>query len=180
MDWEIDEIDGRILGLLQDNCKRPLAKIGEEVGLSAPSVQERVKKLEDHGVILGYHAALDARMVGKDVTAFIGVSINHPHSIDVFEKAVADIDDILECHHVTGSYTMLVKIKTESTNALHDLISRIRCLQGVERTETMVVLATAVEGTRIPIRLPALGGSRRTRRSADRAVLAAVPKEGES
>lgn len=180
MDWELDDIDGRILGVLQDNCKRPLAKIGEEVGLSAPAVLERVKKLEEHGVISGYHAVLDARAVGKDVTAFIGVSINHPSSIERFEQAVAGIDDILECHHVTGGYTLLVKIKTESTTALHDLIDRIRRIEGVARTETMVVLATAAERTRIPVRLPPPGGPRRSRRTPERAGNHHADKEGES
>lgn len=180
MDWELDEIDVDILGVLQENCKRPLAKIGEEVGLSAPSVQERVKKIEDHGVILGYRAIVDAHLVGKDVTAFIGVSIDHPRRIESFEKAVAGIDDILECHHVTGNHTLLVKIKTESTTALHELISRIRSLDGVARTETMVVLATAAERTRIPVRLPASSGPRRPRRSGDRPTGVHAPKEGES
>jgi len=180
MDWKLDEIDSRILALLQENCKRPLAVIGEEVGLSAPSVQERVRKLEDHGVITGYHAQLDGRLVGKDVTAFIGVSVSHPRGIDEFERAVASIEDVLECHHVTGSYTLLVKIKTENTTTLHDLISRIRSIEGVARTETMVVLETSAERTRIPVRLPVPGGNKKLRRSGERAALTVVAKEGES
>ena len=168
MDWELDDIDRHILALLQDNCKRPLAKIGDEVGLSAPSVQDRVRKLEENGVLVGYHALLDARMLGKDVTAFIGISIRHPRGIEEFEKAVASIDEILECHHVTGGYTLLVKAKTESTKSLEALIADIRSVEGVERTETMIVLSTTVERTRVPVGPPSSGGARRTRRSADR------------
>lgn len=168
MDWELDDIDRHILNLLQDNCKRPLAKIGDEVGLSAPSVQERVRKLEENGVLVGYHALLDARMIGKDVTAFIGVLIRHPRGIELFEKAVSGIDDILECHHVTGGYTLIVKVKTESTRSLESLISEIRSVEGVERTETMVVLSTTVERTRLDVGEPAPGGGRRTRRSPER------------
>jgi len=168
MDWELDEIDRHILALLQDNCKRPLAKIGDEVGLSAPSVQERVRKLEEYGVIVGYYAGLDARMVGKDIVAFIGVSIRHPRGIDEFEAAVAGIDDILECHHVTGGYTMMLKVKTENTTTLEELISEIRSVEAVERTETMVVLSTTVERIRIPVRNPPREGSRRPRRAGDR------------
>lgn len=168
MDWELDDIDRHILALLQDNCKRPLAKIGDEVGLSAPSVQDRVRKLEENGFIVGYHARLDARMLGKDVTAFIGVSIRHPRVIDEFEKAVASIDDILECHHVTGGYTLIVKAKTESTKSLETLISDIRSVEGVERTETMVVLSTTVERARVPVGASSSAGPRRARRSADK------------
>src|SRR5574337_1590826 len=108
---EFDQIDLQILGLLQENCKLPLAKIGERVGLSAPSVIERVKKLEDSGVITGYRAILNARRLGKDVTAFIGVSISHPRFIADFEREIAQLEEVLECHHVTGRHTLLVKVK---------------------------------------------------------------------
>ena len=81
----------------------PLVKLGEQVGLSAPSVIERVKKLEDGGVITGYHASVDARQLGKDVTAFIGVSIGHPaHDRYCSRTQSSLLDDVLECHHVTG------------------------------------------------------------------------------
>ena len=75
---ELDAIDFLILELLQENCKRPLAAIGEKVGLTAPSVLERIHKLEEAGVIRDYVAVLDARALGKDVTAFIGVSVDEP------------------------------------------------------------------------------------------------------
>ncbi len=71
---ELDSTDLEILGLLQSNCKQPLASIGAEVGLSAPAVVERIHKLEDSGVIRGYSAQIDARSIGLDVSAFIGLS----------------------------------------------------------------------------------------------------------
>lgn len=165
MELDIDDIDRRILALLQDNCKRPLAKIADDVGLSAPSVQERVKKLEDHGVIAGYHARLNARLVGRDVCAFIGVMIRYPRAIDEFETAISQLDDVLECHHITGGYTLLLKAKTESTSTLEELISAIRSIDGVERTETMVVLSTHTERTRLPVRTSVERPPRRGRRS---------------
>lgn len=151
MEFTLDAIDRHILNLLQDNCELPLAKIGEQVGLSAPSVVERIKKLEEHGYIRGYHAILDARLLGKDVTAFIGVSIDHPRRIVAFEKGIQQLAGVLECHHVTGGYTLLLKIKTDNTSTLEELISRIRSEEGVSRTETMVVLSTHAERTQIPI-----------------------------
>src|ERR1700683_174984 len=97
---ELDVIDLQIIEILQEHGRIPLVKLGEQVGLSAPSVIERVKKLEDSGIITGYHASVDARMLGKDVGAFIGVSISHPHTIGQFEQTVDQLDDVLECHHV--------------------------------------------------------------------------------
>jgi Lrp/AsnC family leucine-responsive transcriptional regulator len=110
----IDEIDRRILAELQLDCKAPLAQVGKRVGLSAPSVMERIRKLEQAGVIAGYHAQLDSRKVGLDVTAFIGVSTSST-GISELEDQIESFEEVLECHHVTGSHTMLLKVKTVNT-----------------------------------------------------------------
>lgn len=148
---ELDDIDLQILNLLQEHGRIALVKLGELVGLSAPSVNERVKKLEDGGLITGYHASVDARRLGKDVGAFIGVSIAHPKTIPLFEEAVALLEDVLECHHVTGRHTLLLKVKTDNTSSLERLISAIRSIEGVARTETMVVLSTHTERGQIAV-----------------------------
>jgi Lrp/AsnC family leucine-responsive transcriptional regulator len=145
----LDEIDRRILVLLQADCKTPLAKLGERVGLSAPSVVDRVRKLEAEGFITGYHANLDARRLGMDITAFIGVSVTHPNGIQIFEEQLEHLPDVRECHHVTGGYTLLLKVKTRDTQSLEGLIRTLRSIEGVERTETSVVLSTKVEKTGI-------------------------------
>ena len=151
---ELDDIDLGILSILQDNCRTSLTKIGEQVGLSSPSVLERVKKLEDGGLIRGYHAILDARRLGMDITAFIGVYVSHPRLIDRFELEVQGIEDVLECHHVTGAYTLLLKVKTANTSSLEALISRLRSIEGVDKTETMVVLSTKTERSQLKLPSP--------------------------
>ncbi|MFN8625529.1 MAG: Lrp/AsnC family transcriptional regulator [Candidatus Binatia bacterium] len=168
---EFDHIDLRILGLLQENCKLPLAKIGERVGLSAPSVIERVKKLEDSGVITAYRAILNARRLAKDVTAFIGVSISHPRFIAEFERDIAQLEDVLECHHVTGRHTLLLKVKVANTSGLEALISRVRSVDGVERTETMVVLSTHTERTQVALALGSGVSPRRPRRVGEKPTI---------
>jgi len=150
--YVLDEIDRQLLGELQSDCKRSLREIGSAVGLSAPSVMERVRKLESAGIIKGYHALLDARKVGLDISAFIGVSISSPGLLSAFEDWVDSISQVLECHHVTGGHTLLLKVKTQNTKALEQLISRIRSMEGVASTETMVVLSTHTE--RVEIALP--------------------------
>jgi Lrp/AsnC family leucine-responsive transcriptional regulator len=83
------------------------------------------------------------------VTAFIGVSIGDPRTIGIFEDTVEQLDHILECHHVTGQHTVLLKVKTHNTASLESLIRTIRMIDGVIRTETMVVLSTHSERTQI-------------------------------
>lgn len=161
---ELDGVDRQILALLQQNCKLPLAKIGEKVGLSAPSVIERIKRLEDRGVIRGYTAVLDAHKLGKDITAFIGVLIKHPKLTEAFEQVVEGLEDVLECHHITGEYTLLLKVKTANTSSLEALISRLRSIEGVERTETMIVLSTHIERLQLAIEHNAVVTSRKPRR----------------
>jgi Lrp/AsnC family leucine-responsive transcriptional regulator len=171
---EIDTTDRAILQLLQENCKQPLAAIGEKVGLSAPAVVERIHKLEEAGVIREYVALLDARSLGNDVTAFIGVSTDQPRAMKDLESQMVAIDEVLECHHVTGFHTLMVKVKTRSTETLEALIERVRSIRGVTRTETMVVLSTAAERARIalgdidaddspPVRPPRRAGARARR-----------------
>lgn len=147
----LDDIDRQILAVLQDDCKTPLARIGEIVGLSAPSVVERVRKLEQSGVIRGYHAVLDGRRLGLDVWAFIGVSINYPKMITSFEREALAMPEVLEMHHVTGAHSLLLKVKTRNTAALEALISRLRSIDGVLRTDTMVVFSTRAERTQVPL-----------------------------
>lgn len=164
---ELDPTDRRILECLQENCKRPLASIGEEVDLTASSVMERIHKLEAAGVIRGYAALLDARKLGKDVSAFIGVAISHPRAALAFEREVERTPDVLECHHVTGEWTLMLKVKTQNTRTLEQLIDRIREHEGVLRTETMVVLSTHIERVRIPLDVETASPPKRHRRGGD-------------
>ena len=141
----IDQIDLKILFILQNNGRSRLADIAEEVDLSAPAVMERVKKLEAGGVIKGYQALLDSKKVGKDITAFIGVSIGNQRDIDKFAAQMLRYHDVLECHHVTGDETFILKVKSANTGSLEKLLGEIRSVEGVTRTVTKVVLSTAKE-----------------------------------
>jgi Lrp/AsnC family leucine-responsive transcriptional regulator len=169
---ELDDIDLHILELVQEDCRTSLARLGEQVGLSAPAVLERMKKLEAAGIVTAYRAIVDGRRLGLDITAFIGVIISHPTLIGDFERQVVALPDVLECHHVTGEYTLLLKVKTRNTSSLEQLISQIRSLDGVARTETMVVLSTHTERVQVALRprpsAPA-AAAKRTRRNGERA-----------
>lgn len=160
---QLDEIDAQIVAGLQADAKVSLSDLGKRVGLSAPSVLERVRKLERSGVITGYHATVDARRLGLDIAAFIGVSIRDPKHLSAAEVWAQSEPQIMECHHVTGGHSLLMKVKTRNTQALEHLISRIRQLEGVERTETMVVLSTHTERVTCAFEVPAVEGRGRRR-----------------
>ncbi len=141
----LDEIDKNILSILQHHGRRHLAEIAKEVDLSPPAVMERVKKLESHGIIKGYHALLDAKTLGKDIVAFIGVSVGHQRHIIPFASHMVRQHDVLECHHVTGDESFILKVKTANTDSLERLLGEIRSMEGVTRTVTKVVLSTPKE-----------------------------------
>jgi len=141
----LDPIALKILYILQNRGRARLADIAEDVELSAPAVMERVKKLEASGVIKGYHALLDSKQVGKDITAFIGVSVGHQRDIEKFAQQMLQYADVLECHHVTGDESFILKVKASNTGSLEKLLAQIRSVEGVTRTVTKVVLSTAKE-----------------------------------
>ena len=141
----LDEIDIKILSILQHHGRRHLAEIAKEVDLSPPAVMERVKKLESRGIIKGYHALLDAKVLGKDVVAFIGVSVGQQRYIAAFASHMVRQHDVLECHHVTGEESFILKVKTANTDSLERLLGEIRSMEGVTRTVTKVVLSTPKE-----------------------------------
>ncbi len=160
--YDLDTIDTRLLNELQRDAKISLKRVGEKVGLSAPAVMERVRKMEQAGVIRGYHAHVDARSVGIDVAAFIGVSIALPEHLRTFEAWIDENPSVLEAHHVTGGHTLLIKVKVRNTAALEHLISSIRSFEGVGGTETMVVLSSRIE--RIPLELEEPGDAKKKRK----------------
>lgn len=152
----LDAIDVALLRILQEDCKTPLARLGDAVGLSAPAVMKRVRKLEQAGVIKGYRAEIDGRAVGLDVTAFVGLSLNYPKDMDAFARLLQTTPGVLECHHVTGKWSLLLKVKAPNTAGLEDLISQLRQVDAVQRTETLVVLSTRKERTAVPLAHPDL------------------------
>jgi Lrp/AsnC family leucine-responsive transcriptional regulator len=141
----LDSIDIAILSILQHHGRHHLAEIAKEVNLSPPTVMERVKKLEARGIIKGYHAFLDAKKLGKDIAAFIGVSIGHQRYFESFASHMVRQHEVLECHHVTGDESFILKVKTANTSSLEKLLGEIRSMEGVTRTVTKVVLSTPKE-----------------------------------
>jgi Lrp/AsnC family transcriptional regulator, leucine-responsive regulatory protein len=147
----LDEIDVKILNKLQENGRIRRNSLAELVGLSLPSLSERMRKLEETGYITGYAAIIDPKKVGRDVTAFIIVAIDTSKHYHGFIDHAAATAEILECHAITGEGSHLLKIRTESTTTLEKLLSKIQSWPGVTGTRTQLVLSTSKESSSITI-----------------------------
>jgi len=148
----LDDIDIRIAELLQENGRMHRGDIAEKVELSLPAASERLRKLEEKGVITHYAAVLDHKKVGLDITAFIFVQIDTSSHYQNFIHKAKTHPDILECHAVTGDGSHLLKIRTQNTDKLEKLLSLIQSWQGVSGTRTSIVLSTAKETTAISLK----------------------------
>ena len=150
-DIKLDEIDLKILSTLQNNGRTKRNRLAEEVKLSIPSVSERLRKLEESGVILGYHSVLDARSVGLEVTAFIFLTTESSKFYAKIIERATEHDEILECHAITGDGSHILKIRTESTETLENLLSKIQAWPGVVNTRTDIVLSSPKETNVLPL-----------------------------
>jgi Lrp/AsnC family transcriptional regulator, leucine-responsive regulatory protein len=142
----LDAKDRRILALVQRDGKMSQATIAKHVGLSTAAVNERLKKLELAGVIRRFCALVDPRAVGMQVTAFIEVFIDHPRYEEPFFKRMLDLDEVQECHHITGEFSVLLKVRVRDMESLQKLvISQLNGTEGVRQTRTVMVLSTVKE-----------------------------------
>jgi Lrp/AsnC family leucine-responsive transcriptional regulator len=142
-----DDIDRRILNELQLDARISYAELGRRVGLTTPAVIERVRKLEDSGIVTGYRVEIDPSKVGLPITAFIRMSIggvDYSHIIEVAEKS----NEVLECHRGTGGDSFIMKVVVSSVEHLQEVIDRLTPY-GI--TTTTIVLSSPVKGRVIRI-----------------------------
>ncbi|RMH64811.1 MAG: Lrp/AsnC family transcriptional regulator [Calditrichaeota bacterium] len=151
MSDKIDDIDVRLLEILQKRGRMKRNELAERVGLTTPAVSERMRKMEEKGIIKGYGAVTDARKLHLDMTAFIFVisesSRFYPSIIRQAENEV----EIQECHAITGGGSHLLKVRTRNTASLEKLLGRIQSWQGVLSTRTNIVLSSPKETTAVTL-----------------------------
>lgn len=154
MKIKLDPIDRKILELLQANSNITNAQLAQEIGLSAAPTLERVKKLETAGVIRSYHAVVDPASVGLGVSTFVMATLkgHNKENIAKFMSAIADIKEIVECHHVTGSADFILKIVSPDIPAYQNLmLEKVTNIEVVDNLQSMVILSTLKDTKRIPI-----------------------------
>ena len=148
---KLDATDAQILDLLQHEGRIKRKDVAEAVGLSLPSASERMRKLEERGVVTGYHATLDAKRLGVDVTAFVRASVDGSEHYPAFIEAVTGMDEVQELHSITGEGSHLLKVRVRNTSALEGLLARLQALAGVRGTQTSIVLSSLKETRYLPV-----------------------------
>ncbi len=143
----VDALDIKILNILQKKGRTKRNQIAEDVDLSIPSVSDRLKKLEDNGIIEGYFARLNRKAFGYDIMAYILVVMESSKHYKTFLNKVEHIPEILECHSVLGEGSHLLKAVTKNTESLEKLLGEIQSWPGVMATKTTYVLSTIKETT---------------------------------
>lgn len=151
---KLDKIDRKILEILQSNAKITNANLATKIGLSPAPTLERVKKLENSGIIKSYHAKLDTDIVGLGVSTFVMVSLkgHNKDNIEKFIKSINDINEIIECHHITGSGDFVLKIIAEDIAAYQRLmLERVSNIDVVDSMQSMVILSTFKDSKVMPL-----------------------------
>lgn len=153
-DLKLDEIDKKILVILQRNAKITNAQLSQDIGLSPAPTLERVKKLEQSGLIRNYHAELNTEMLGLGVQMFVQVILkgHNKQNIDMFMNAIEDIPEVIECHHVTGNSDLLLKIISKDINSYQKfMLETISEIDVVDNLQSMVILSTMKDSKEMPL-----------------------------
>ncbi|MCV9387693.1 Lrp/AsnC ligand binding domain-containing protein [Reichenbachiella ulvae] len=139
--YEIDEVDLKILSHLMQDAKTPYTEIAKKVYVSGGTVHVRMKKLEEMGVVKGTTLQLDYAKLGFDVTCFLGVYLQRSSLYDQVVTELKQIPEIVRIHYTTGNYNIFIKIHCRDTNHLREVLhDKIQKVEGIERTETFISL----------------------------------------
>ena len=151
---KLDGTDRKILELLQTDSNITNAQLAQEIGLSPAPTLERVKKLENSGVIKSYHAVIDPSAVGMGVSTFVTVSLkgHNKDNIERFVKGIKEISEVVECHHVTGQADFILKIVASDIPAYQNLmLEKLSNIEVVDNMQSTVILSTFKDSKVIPI-----------------------------
>lgn len=154
LNLKLDKIDRMILDILQANAKITNAQLSKEIGLSPAPTLERVKKLENSGIIKSYHAKLDTDKIGMGVSTFVYATLkgHNKQNIELFMDAINKIDEVIECHHVTGSGDFVLKVIAQDISSYQKLmLERVSDIAVVDNLQSMVILSTFKDSKVMPI-----------------------------
>lgn len=151
----IDAIDAQILGIIQENARTSNAEIARQVGMAASAVLERIRKLEERGVIKGYQVSLEPKHLGLDLLAFIFVRTSDPYGSLETARYLATLPEVQEVHHIAGEDCYLIKVRARDPESLGLFLrEKIAANKNVTYTRTTIVLETLKETLQLPLNAP--------------------------
>lgn len=142
----LDDIDRSIISILLKDGKRRYADIGQELFVSAGTVHVRIKKLIESGIIIGNHIEINHKILGYDITAFLGIYLEKSSLYNQVAQELKSVPEVVSAHYTTGVYSIFVKIICKDTEHLRDTLSnKIQNIKGIQRTETFISLDETIE-----------------------------------
>lgn len=153
---KIDEIDKKILEILQTNGRITNAKLASIIGISPPAMLERVRRLETAGVISQYAAILDREKIGLEVMAIVSISLaaHELESIDRFRERLLALDEVLECHQVTGEDDFILKVVLNNIKSYSEFaMKKLAAIPGIQNFKSSFVLSTIKNSSSLPVKL---------------------------
>ncbi|MBS1571827.1 MAG: Lrp/AsnC ligand binding domain-containing protein [Bacteroidetes bacterium] len=142
--YPLDTVDKKIIDMLMDNAKTSLAIISKEIGISTTAVHQRIKKLEQAGVIENSISFLNPKKIGYTVISYIGVYLDQPNYYDSVIQSINHIPEVVEAHCTTGNYTIFLKVLCTNNDHLMQILKRLQKLEGITRTETYISLEQSI------------------------------------
>lgn len=142
----LDAIDRKILKYLIKNARMPFLEIARECGISGAAIHQRIRKLDESGVILGSRLIVDPKTLGFDVCAYIGIRLQDPQYLDATVEKLKQIPEIVECHFITGTYNVFVKLYClDNEHLMKTIFDGIVRIQGISTTQTYISLFEAFQ-----------------------------------
>jgi Lrp/AsnC family leucine-responsive transcriptional regulator len=148
---KLDETDIQILKTLQKDARESASHIAEKVNVSVPTVTERIRKLQENGVILGFQTAIDPSSIGLDVSAIITIISGSSQYYREVTIAAEETPEVVQCFSTTGNGSHMLYVVTKNSNTLEELLRKIQSWPGVARTETQIILSSYKPGSTIPL-----------------------------
>jgi len=142
---EIDKLDHQILSILMRNVKIPYTEIAKKLQVSGGTIHVRMKKLEESGIVNGYHLSVNPEKLGYDITAFLGIYLDKSSHYTSAIQGLEKINEIVSAHYTTGLYNIFTKVVCRDTNHLRDVLHAIQEIPGIQRTETFISLEAGIE-----------------------------------
>ncbi len=136
----MDSVDRKIIKILIQNARTPFSEIARHCNISSAAITQRIHKLEELGIIQGSRILIDPRMLDFDVCAFVGISLDNPKSLDYVHEELMKIMEIVECHFITGGYSIFLKVYCLNNEHLMEVLSEIQSINGIASTETQISL----------------------------------------